>query len=201
MLRVLLIQKMLYDAEEWSDANSAEFNLSDVAISGIDATTRPDAVRFTIAFTSGAGQAHKPQRLILEIAKASVPDPRGACHEVRLAPDSAVPPDPYLLNVLFHEKPGCGFDHYVLLDADEQDVLHRDALGIAGQAKMLDRYGLRMISFSTQTITTTSFGDMVPLTRGTRLATAIEPIWGFFLLGLAFRASLGRRDQDGSAGQ
>jgi hypothetical protein len=45
-----------------------------------------------------------------------------------------------------------------------------------------------MILFSIMTITTTVFGDIIPLTRTARLAVAIEPLWGLLVLCLAARA-------------
>lgn len=201
LLRFLLAEKMRDGVQAWSDDNFVDFNMSDISIQTLDVGQDRDAVRISISAQGNAREGRPQQDLTLDIAKWGNPVQQGFCHEVRLAPDRPPPADPYLLDVLFHEKPACGFQHYMLLDPDEQQSFRRHVLGASGQPKLLDRYGGRMISFSAQTITTTSFGDIVPLCRRARALTAIEPIWGFFLLGLALRASLRRADQDGSAGQ
>jgi len=126
-----------------------------------------------------------------------MPEKGGFCHSISLVQDGGPPPDAALLDVLFHDAPGCTTaPHYVGLGSDEEDYFRNYALGAAGQPKLLSGYGLRMILFSAMTITTTVFGNVVPMTRSARLAVAIEPLWGLLILCLAVRAIVrkGRSD-------
>ena len=74
--------------------------------------------------------------------------------------------------------------------------LHEELEGLADSMRGIparDEDGLwRMIYLSASTITTSGFGDIVPLTRRARIAVMTESILGAFLIGM-FLNAVGRR--------
>lgn len=184
-----LTEKMRQSAQTWSLSNYVDFDMSDVALTRVEQMASTRSVRMFLITKGNPGAGKPPQTLTLDLATGGMPEKGGFCHAVTVAPDGGPPPDPALLEVLFHDAPGCtSAPYYVGLGPDEEEYFRNYTLGAAGQPKLLGGYGLRMILFSAMTITTTVFGDVIPLTRTARLAVAIEPLWGLLILCLAARA-------------
>ena len=184
-----LTEKMRQSAQTWSLANYVDFDMSDVALTRVEQVVSSRSVRLFLVAKGNPGAGKPPQTLTLDLAITPLPEKGGFCHSVSVVPDGGPPPDSALLDVLFHDAPGCTTaPYYVGFVPDEEDYFRDYALGAAGEPKLLSGYGLRMILFSAMTITTTVFGDVVPLTRTARLAVAIEPLWGLLILCLAVRA-------------
>ncbi|HMI20522.1 MAG TPA: potassium channel family protein [Sphingomonas sp.] len=187
--RQFLTDKMSQSAQTWSLSNYVDFNMADVALARVEQVASTRSVRLFLITKGNPGAGKPPQTLTLDLATSGMPEKGGFCHPVTVTPDAGPPPDPALLDVLFHDAPGCTLTpYYVGLDSDEEDYFHNYTAGAAGEPKLLSGYGLRMILFSIMTITTTVFGDVIPLTRTARLAVAIEPLWGLLILCLAVRA-------------
>ena len=186
--RQFLTDKMSQSAQTWSLANFVDFNMSDVALARVEQEASTRSVRLFVVAKGNPGAGKPAQTLTLDLATSGVPEKGGFCHPVTIVPDGGPPPDPALLEVLFHDAPGCSAAYYVGFVPDEEDYFRNFTLGTAGEPKLLGGYGLRMILFSAMTITTTVFGDVIPLTRTARLAVAIEPLWGLLILCLAARA-------------
>ena len=184
-----LTEKMRQSAQTWSLANYVDFDMSDVALARTEQVASTRSVRIVLIAKGNPGAGKPPQTLTLDLATSGMPEKGGFCHAVSAVQDGGPAPDPALLEVLFHDAPGCATaPYYVGLGPDEEDYFRNYTLGAAGEPKLLSGYGLRMILFSAMTITTTVFGDVIPLTRSARLAVAIEPLWGLLILCLAARA-------------
>jgi hypothetical protein len=187
--RQFLTEKMSQSAQTWSLSNYVDFDMSDVALARVEQAPSTRSVRLFLVTKGNPGAGKPPQTLTLDLATNGMPEKGGFCHPITITPDGGPAPDPALLDVLFHDAPGCATTpYYVGLGPDEEDYFRNYTLGAAGEPKLLGGYGLRMILFSAMTITTTVFGDVIPLTRSARLAVAIEPLWGLLILCLAARA-------------
>lgn len=58
------------------------------------------------------------------------------------------------------------------------------AVAVGGSPSGLPGHFWRMLYLSTSTITTTGFGDIVPLTRNARIAVSVEAVVGLVIMGL-----------------
>lgn len=78
------------------------------------------------------------------------------------------------------------------LTSEENDQLNALFVGIAGDPVTISKSFWRMTYFSAITITTTGFGDIVPLTPWARFMAAIEAVFGIVIAGFFINAAMKR---------
>ena len=81
------------------------------------------------------------------------------------------------------------------LPSEENDQLNAVFAGIAGDPVTISKSFWRMTYFSATTITTTGFGDIVPLTPLARLMAAIEAALGIVIAGFFINVASSRSEK------
>lgn len=187
-----ILDRMRHSAQTWSDANYVDFDMANISILRVGADPVRNTVRVVIAYKLG----DKPQQAAaIDINVFSLPLGIDHCHDARIVQDESsadAEGNGDIIDILFHDSPSCTSSHYLRLDQGDEDLFRAYALALSGRAKYVHHYGLRMIAYSAMTITTTSDGSLVPTMRSARILVALEPLWGLFLIGLAFRAIVRR---------
>jgi hypothetical protein len=187
-----ITEQMRLSAKTWSDSNYVNFDMNDISILRVGADPQRNTVRVVLAYKL----AHKPQQAVaVDLNVLSLPTGGDLCHDARIAQEESSPDaegNGDIIDILFHDTPGCGTAHYLRLSKSDEQSFRYFAAGLSGRAKYLPHYGLRMIAYSAMTMSTTNDGSIVPTKRTARVLVAIEPIWGLLLIGLTFRAVVRR---------
>jgi len=118
--------------------------------------------------------------------------PTSSCHLVTVLPQNG-PGDQFVPDThsLFH-APLPLRQPMICLDQAEEPSYQALLGGWSGNPRRLKGFGSRMLYFSATTLTTIGFGDIVPLTDESRLASGLEGVMGWIFAGLFLNALTNR---------
>jgi hypothetical protein len=189
--------------ENQTDATAWQVDRDSLNISHLDAP-RDGLVTFTL-FLEAQHYTHGeisegiggPFEITMDTKRMALGSPiQTVCHFVT-APQITKSGAPYAFDfgILFNVRQPRDLPSSVCWSAREDEDLGRLLIGWKGNPRMLSGFFGRMIYFSTTTITTVGFGDIVPLSETARALAGLEAIAGWLVAGLFLNAIAWRAGQ------